>query len=43
MREREHGRLVDHRAPLDLLHGSRCFTALFVGLFRRPVPPLEDA
>jgi glycosyltransferase involved in cell wall biosynthesis len=42
MREREHGR-SSITALRSIYYMLKVFTALFVGLFRRPVPPLEDA
>jgi glycosyltransferase involved in cell wall biosynthesis len=42
MREREHGR-SSITALRSIYYMLKVLTALFVGLFRRPVPPLEDA
>jgi glycosyltransferase involved in cell wall biosynthesis len=42
MREREHGR-SSITALRSIYYMVKVFTALFVGLFRRPVAPLEDA
>jgi hypothetical protein len=42
MREREHGR-SSITALRSVYYMLKVFTALFVGLFRRPLPPLEDA
>jgi glycosyltransferase involved in cell wall biosynthesis len=42
MREREHGR-SSITAFRSIYYMLKVFTALFVGLFRRPIPPLEDA
>ncbi len=42
MREREHGR-SSITALRSIYYMLKVFTALFVGLFRRAVPPLEDA
>ena len=42
MREREHGR-SSITALRSIYYMVKVFTALFVGLFRRPVPPMEDA
>ena len=41
MREREHGR-SSITALRSIYYMLKVFTALFVGLFRRPIPPLED-
>jgi glycosyltransferase involved in cell wall biosynthesis len=42
MREREHGR-SSITALRSIYYMVKVFTALFVGLFRRPATPLEDA
>jgi glycosyltransferase involved in cell wall biosynthesis len=42
MREREHGR-SSITALRSIYYMVKVFTALFVGLFRRPASPLEDA